>query len=107
MIANAGHIGPYLEGRELALDNGLPLGLAANSTYAETSFHLDAGQQFMLLTDGVVEARAKGGELFGFENTAAIANQTAESIAQAAQQFGQEDDITVLTVARCAAAGSS
>jgi hypothetical protein len=47
--------------------------------------------------DGVIEAQNAAGELFGFERTAAISTQSAEPIAHAAQAFGQEDDITVLT----------
>jgi hypothetical protein len=58
------------------------------------------GEQLTLLTDGVVEARDRNGELFGFERTSAVATESAESIAQAAQNFGQEDDITVLTITR-------
>ena len=38
------------------------------------------------------------GELFGFDRTRDLSTQSAEAIAQAAQDFGQEDDITVLTV---------
>jgi hypothetical protein len=37
-------------------------------------------------------------ELFGFERTRQISTQPAEAIAAAAQAFGQEDDITVLTL---------
>jgi hypothetical protein len=48
----------------------------------------------------VVEARNTAGELFGFERTRQCSHQSAEEIATAAQSFGQEDDITVLTVAR-------
>ena len=99
-VANAGHIAPYLNGRELPLENGLPLGLVAESTYAESTFHQEENEQITLLTDGVVEARAASGELFGFERTAAIAAQSAESISKTAQAFGQDDDITVLTLTR-------
>jgi hypothetical protein len=99
-IANAGHIPPYLAGKELSLENGLPLGLAAEATYAESTFQLAPTQQLTLLTDGVVEAREKDGSLFGFERTAAISRESAEEVAQAAQAFGQDDDITVLTLAR-------
>ncbi|MGD0910561.1 MAG: SpoIIE family protein phosphatase [Terracidiphilus sp.] len=99
-IANAGHIGPYHEGRELPLENGLPLGLAADTTYSESTFELAEGGQLTLITDGVVEARDTSGSLFGFERTAALSVESAESVATAAQQFGQDDDITVLTVAR-------
>jgi len=98
ILANAGHIPPYLDGKELNLENGLPLGLHSGSTYAETTLQLPPGAQLTLLTDGVLEARSKTGELFGFDRTAAISNQSAESIAKAAQDFGQEDDITVLTL---------
>jgi serine phosphatase RsbU (regulator of sigma subunit) len=53
-----------------------------------------------LLTDGVVEARNAAGELFGFERTRAICKHPAEEIARRAQLFGQDDDITVLTLQR-------
>jgi hypothetical protein len=42
-IANAGHIAPYIAGKELALENGLPLGFAAESDYAESTFQLATG----------------------------------------------------------------
>jgi serine phosphatase RsbU (regulator of sigma subunit) len=57
------------------------------------------------MTDGVVEARAKNGELFGFDRSKSISQQSAEQIAQAAQAFGQEDDITVVRLTWAAAAG--
>jgi hypothetical protein len=101
-VANAGHLAPYLAGHELPLQNGLPLGLAADSIYTESVFQLDADQQLTLLTDGVVEARDKAGILMGFERTAAIAAQSAHQIAKTAELFGQDDDITVLTLARTA-----
>jgi hypothetical protein len=101
-IANAGHIAPHLAGTELPLENGLPLGLSAETAYAESTFQLVTGQQLTLLTDGVAEARNKTGALFGFERTAALSIQPAEVISQAAQNFGQDDDITVLTLARVA-----
>jgi hypothetical protein len=99
-IANAGHIAPYLSGQELALNNGLPLGISADATYAESTFQLMSGQQLTLLTDGVVEARDKTGALFGFEATAAISTQSANQIVKIVELFGQEDDITVLSLTR-------
>ena len=97
-IANAGHISPYLAGKELKLENGLPLGLAAGSTYPESIFHLAPGAQLTMLTDGVVESRDNAGTLFGFERSAALSTEPAEAIARTAQAFGQDDDITVLTL---------
>jgi hypothetical protein len=101
-IANAGHLAPYLAGNELSLQNGLPLGLAADSIYTESVFQLAVNQQLTLLTDGVVEARDKSGALYGFERAAALSLQPAEAISQTAHAFGQDDDITVLTLARTA-----
>jgi Stage II sporulation protein E (SpoIIE) len=101
-IANAGHIAPYLGSKELQLESGLPLGLAAETAYAETTFQLARGQQLTLLTDGVAEARDKSGGLYGFDRTAAISSQSADQIAKTAELFGQDDDITVLTLARTA-----
>jgi serine phosphatase RsbU (regulator of sigma subunit) len=96
--ANAGHIAPYAGGREMSVENSLPLGLAADATYVETASVLAPDSQLTLLTDGVIEARSSSGELFGFDRTAAISTQSAEEIAQHAQHFGQEDDIAVLTL---------
>jgi serine phosphatase RsbU (regulator of sigma subunit) len=101
-VANAGHIAPYLAGKELPLENGFPLGISADTIYAESTFQLSCEQQLTLLTDGVIEARNKAGALFGFERSASLSTQPAEAIAEASQAFGQEDDITVLTVARAA-----
>ncbi len=60
-VAHAGHIAPYIKGRELPLENGLPLGLVAESAYAESTFHQEENEQITLLTDGVVEARTASG----------------------------------------------
>jgi hypothetical protein len=102
-VANAGHIAPYLAGEELRVENGLPLGLSAAANYVESSFRIAPGQQVTLITDGVVEARDKTGALFGFDRTARLSVQPAEEIVRAAQSFGQEDDITALTLMATAA----
>jgi hypothetical protein len=99
-VANAGHIAPYLAGNELPLENSLPLGIAVDPPYTESVFRLAPGQQLTLLTDGIVEAREKSGALFGFERTEAISSQPASQIAKTAALFGQDDDITVLTLTR-------
>ena len=97
-MANAGHLAPYLNGRELTVEGGLPLGIADDASYVETAMRIDAGDTLTFLSDGVVEARNAAGELFGFERTTTISGRSAEQIAGAAQAFGQEDDITVLTL---------
>jgi sigma-B regulation protein RsbU (phosphoserine phosphatase) len=97
-IANAGHLPPYKNGKELTLEAALPLGMVPELVYPETRFQFSPGDTLTLLSDGVVEARDRKGELFGFERTQAVSSISASAIAAAAQQFGQEDDITVLTI---------
>jgi hypothetical protein len=96
--ANAGHLAPYRNGKEVVIESGLPLGVIADAEYPESPFALAAGDQLTFLSDGVVEAQSASGELFGFDRTHAISTQSAEEIARTAQQYGQQDDITVLTL---------
>jgi hypothetical protein len=97
-VANAGHIAPYIEGKEMVVPSSLPLGITEDALFEEVTVKLAPGQSLVLLSDGVVEARNPSGELFGFERTASLSTKSADQIAQAAKQFGQEDDITVLTL---------
>jgi stage II sporulation SpoE-like protein/7TM protein involved in diverse intracellular signaling len=99
IAANAGHLAPYLAGREVSVDAGLPLGLTPDSRYIETRFHINPGDELTLLTDGVLEARNAQHELFGFERTAAISTQSVQNIAAATYAFGQQDDVTVVRIA--------
>jgi hypothetical protein len=102
VIANAGHLSPYLNSQELSLPSGLPLGVLNQVSYEEARFFLHPGDRMLLMSDGVVEARAHSGELFGFDRMLHFCQQTAFYIAEAAKSFGQQDDITVLTVRRLA-----
>jgi Stage II sporulation protein E (SpoIIE) len=72
---------------------------------ADTFVQLSPDARLTLMTDGVVEARKRGGELFGFERARMISTQSPESIANEAQAIGQEDDITVVSVQRTPPAG--
>ncbi|HWG19510.1 MAG TPA: PP2C family protein-serine/threonine phosphatase [Terracidiphilus sp.] len=96
-LANAGHLAPYRNGEELPLESCLPLGIAPDAAYTESTIPLAPNDRLTFLSDGVVEAQNQQGELFGFDRTSAISTQSAEQIA-AAQAHGQEDDITVLTL---------
>jgi hypothetical protein len=51
----------------------------------------------------VVEAQNATGELFGFERGQQMSTRGAAAIVEAARQFGQSDDITVVTIERLAA----
>jgi hypothetical protein len=97
-IANAGHLSPYRDGREMELPPGLPLGVIPGMTYEQVAFQLEQGQRIIFLSDGVVEAQNDDGELFGFERTQQVSNESARYIAQTAKRFGQNDDITVISI---------
>jgi len=97
-IANAGHLSPYRDGRELELAACLPLGVIPNVEYEQSTFQLNHGDRLTFLSDGVVEATDQKGELFGFERTQQVSHEPARYIAQTAQRFGQTDDITVVSL---------
>ncbi|MGA8087968.1 MAG: PP2C family protein-serine/threonine phosphatase [Terracidiphilus sp.] len=101
-IANAGHLSPYLDGKEVELAGALPLGIAEGGKFEPKQFYLQPGSRLTFYSDGVVEAQNKKGELFGFERAGAISTQPAAAIVAAAVEFGQEDDITVVTIERLA-----
>ncbi len=102
VLANAGHLPPYLNSQEVALPGGLPLGVLVGVSYEEVRLYLHPGDRILFMSDGVVEARQSSGELFGFDRVHNLSNQSAFYIADAAKEFGQDDDITVLTVRRLA-----
>ena len=101
LLANAGHLPPYLNAEEIQLPPALPLGIVSEAEYEAVQLKLTEIDRLTLYTDGLLEARNATGELFGFARIAELLAVTgdAEKIADAAQQFGQDDDITVLTVA--------
>jgi serine phosphatase RsbU (regulator of sigma subunit) len=96
-IANAGHPSPYCDGREVEVAAGLPLGVLAGVSYEES---VVPGERFTFVSDGVVEAENAHRELFGFERTREISTKSAQEIADTAKAWGQNDDITVVTVRR-------
>jgi len=96
-VANAGHLPPYRDGSELDIEGGLPLGVSPAVAYTETVVR---GGYFTFVSDGVVKACDDREELFGFERTRQISTQPADAIAEAARAWGQNDDISVVTVRR-------
>ncbi len=103
-LANAGHLPPYLNGRELPMDGALPLGMTSDAEFPVSHFQLQPGDTLLLLSDGIVEAQDKSGQLFGFERIRKLLEKpiSAAQIASAAQNFGQQDDISVLRIVRAA-----
>jgi serine phosphatase RsbU (regulator of sigma subunit) len=102
VLVNAGHLPPYLNSAELPMESALPLGAIAGMEFPVSRFQLYEGDSLTFMTDGIAEAHDARGNLFGFERVGELLRTqvTALELALAAQVFGQEDDITVLTVSR-------
>jgi sigma-B regulation protein RsbU (phosphoserine phosphatase) len=100
IISNAGHLAPYLDGAEIDLGNGLPLGITSMAEYTEQVVELPESARLTFISDGVVEAKNAQQELLGFARTQQLSVLPAAAIAQAAQTHGQADDITVVTIQR-------
>jgi hypothetical protein len=109
ILSSAGHPAPFLNQRELELPGALPLGLDLAASYQQVSVQLREGDHFSLYTDGLLEARNASGELYGFERLEVLfgSRPSASQASQEAVAFGQEDDVTVLTLTRVAAGKES
>jgi hypothetical protein len=101
-LANAGHLPPYVNGKEIPMPGALPLGMIEGAEFSLMNFRVNEGDRLILMSDGVAEAMDEDGQIFGFEriNELLQKNLTAAQIADATQKFGQQDDITVLLVVR-------
>jgi hypothetical protein len=106
-MANAGHLSPYLDGREVEVPGALPLGAKTGTQYETVRFQLPCGSRLTFYSDGIVEAQNAKGELLGFERGRELSTEPAARIVEAARQFGQQDDMTVIAVTRNPAAAAA
>jgi hypothetical protein len=103
-IANAGHLAPYCNGHEIETPPGLPLGIDPDALWPELHTEVDPSDRIVWISDGVLEARNGKREILGFERAQELTSCSASDIARAAQRFGQDDDITVVSITRQAVA---
>jgi len=103
-LANAGHVPPYLNSEELLMEGALPLGMFEGAEPSVTHLQLQPQDKLVLMSDGIAEATDANGQLYGFERVHELLRtaRSAAEVADAAQAFGQEDDISVVTVTRTA-----
>jgi serine phosphatase RsbU (regulator of sigma subunit) len=101
-IASAGHPAPYINDTEAELPGALPLGIDPSTVYEESTLQIQPGDRCALYTDGLLEARSPSGEIFSFERLHELFARpvNAAQASDAAVAFGQDDDITVLTLTR-------
>jgi len=114
--ANAGHNYPYIyrasEKTIINLDNtgGFPLGFDSGSIYNEAVVDFHSNDRLLLYTDGIVEARNKSDEEFGYDRLEAyLRNELGghpenvrRGLVEVVREFtgveGFEDDVTILIV---------
>lgn len=87
LTANAGGIEPLVRRADGSLEwitvEGLPLGILPDILYREVSCQLRPGDTVVFISDGLVEARNRHGEMYGFERLeAALCNASFERGAQ-------------------------
>lgn len=101
-LANAGHLAPYLNGEPLEMEGALPLGIVEGAEFSVMRFRLKERDRLVLISDGIVEATDAEGRLFGYERIHELlqTGNTAAAVADAAQRFGQNDDISVISATR-------
>ena len=84
------------------MEGAQPLGTIPGAEFSISHFQIGYGDTSMLISDGILEAQDKEGHLFGFERVSELLRTkvSASALAIEAQIFGQEDDISVVSVTR-------
>ncbi len=115
LYVNAGHPPPLLcddSGVHELSVGGMLLGPMPEASYKMGFAHLDRGAMLLLYTDGVIERRARGGEIFGNQRLGAwlsahredAATPALEHLTRALETFAggatAEDDATAVIVRR-------
>jgi serine phosphatase RsbU (regulator of sigma subunit)/anti-sigma regulatory factor (Ser/Thr protein kinase) len=115
VFANAGHNLPYLYtaggGMKELVATGMPVGLLPGMKYEESEVVLEPGDSVLLHSDGLAEAHNRKGEMFGFPrlreivavhggDTDLIGVLRRELAAFSGIEGQQEDDVTLVTLAR-------
>jgi serine phosphatase RsbU (regulator of sigma subunit)/anti-sigma regulatory factor (Ser/Thr protein kinase) len=117
-FANAGHNLPYARTEGSAVElraTGMPLGLLPGMTYEENEAVIAPGDSLLLYSDGVTEAHSVAREMYGRPRLAELVageEDLIEGLLSSLERFTtagweQEDDITLVTLRRDAAAGSA
>jgi sigma-B regulation protein RsbU (phosphoserine phosphatase) len=118
VLASAGHPPPYLRrssGETVPITVGAsgPVGLFEDTVFAEGRFRLHQGDGLIVYTDGITEAQARNGQLYGEERLEAVlaaaqfssrANELAEQVLTSVARYSTgalvNDDLTLLVCQR-------
>lgn len=114
--ANAGHNPPMLRSasgqvRTLGLTGGMAMAVDAGQTYAQASLFLEPGDVLVMFTDGITEAFAGDGRIYGAGRLSnllgdldgdchAVMRGVLESVKSFTEGTEQSDDITAVVLRR-------
>ena len=113
LLSNAGHPYPILVRDGACQDLEVPgwiLGSQENSTYDEILVHLQPGDMIVMYSDGIIEERNPGGEMYGLPRLNALlptlVNDEPDSVIEAIKsdvtmfrgRRPQSDDMTILVL---------
>lgn len=112
-FANAGHPPIMVIRDQTILEHtapGLPVGVREDQVYPDRTIKVEAGDQFLIYTDGIVEARNADGEEFGLgrlreffarRKGAPLDLQLSEALSSAIEFLGRnefDDDVTMVAL---------
>jgi serine phosphatase RsbU (regulator of sigma subunit)/anti-sigma regulatory factor (Ser/Thr protein kinase) len=112
--ANAGQCTPFRYGTSGVSElraSGWPLGMMPNVTYDEAEITIGAGESILFYSDGLIETHAPNGEMFGVPHlrraleghssrVRVIDDLRTEHAKFAGPEWDQEDDLTIVSIAR-------
>jgi len=94
---------------ETIMSEGLLLGFAKESQYKDVEIQMEPGDEVILITDGIIESRGAGGEMFGHEGLAEVlknVSKTENSLEVIKSEFlkfvnnKMEDDTSLIVIRR-------
>ncbi len=101
IAANAGHEHPFIRRADghyelVKYRHGLPLGAMAGAPFRQHEFELHPGDSLFVYTDGVAEATAPGGQLFGTDRMLEVLNENPDATPQEtlSEMLGRIDSFT-------------
>ena len=117
VFANAGHNLPFVRTTDGVIEfraTGMPLGLLPDMVYDEVEATIEPGGNVLLYSDGLVEAHAPDGDMYGFPRLRdalggdLAGSELIDDLLTRLHRFTgkgweQEDDITLVTIRRSAA----
>ncbi len=108
LFCNAGHVPPLVESighsiRKIEMVPNLPLGFNGKFQFVEEDCEIGEGEQLVLYTDGVTEARNASRKMLGESEWMKMMAQSSDFLGSVKRYIGDAeptDDITIMTICK-------